>query len=217
MALLLHVEYDASSETMATKMLEFLSRMADIVHRDHSKVYTYIFRHDMKSKKKLIFTEIYADEQVFLLHASDPEFSKLYQQAFSSATGRSQKELCIRTDVNKPLLPITANILDNYLHVTYIPIQQGFLHKTIGNTTENYLLMVCTDCDKNVYEQLNTLINCVTCVTFAESDGNTQLIAVIVQIPNEELAINAEQTSNKDNRISWLRRRTYESTPTNDE
>ena len=39
--------------------------------------------------------------------------------------------------------------------------------------------MVCTGCDKNVYEQLNTLINCVTCVTFEESDGNTQLIAVI--------------------------------------
>ena len=131
MALLLHVEYDASSETMATEMLELLSRMADIVHRDHSKVYTYVFRHDLESKKKLIFTEIYGDEQVFLLHASDPEFSKLYQQAFSNATGRSQKELCIRTDVNKPLLPITANILDNYLHVTYIPIQQGFF-------TQNY-------------------------------------------------------------------------------
>jgi quinol monooxygenase YgiN len=113
MALILHVEFDASSESIATKMLELLSRMANIVHRDHPQTYTYLFRHANQSKTKLIFTEIYANEQVFLEHASDPEFSKLYQQAFNSTTGKSRQELCIRNDINSSLLPVTANILDN--------------------------------------------------------------------------------------------------------
>jgi hypothetical protein len=189
MALLLHVEFDASSESVATKMLELLARMANIVHRDHSEVYTYVFRHDNQTKTKLIFTELYANEQVFLNHARDAEFSKLYQQAFNNTTGKSRKELCIRNDINNSLLPITASILENYLHFTYIPVQQGFLYRNIVDKTEEHLLIVCTGCDENVYEQLNTLVSCVTCITFEESDGNRQLIAVIVQISNEKISI----------------------------
>ncbi len=189
MTFLLHVEFDASSESVGTKMLELLARIGDIVHRDHSEVYTYVFRHDNETKTKLIFTELYANEQVFLDHARDAEFSKLYQQAFNTKAGKSRKELCIRNDINDPLLPITASILDNYLHVTYIPIQQGFLYRNIVDKTEEQLLIVCTGCDENVYEQLNALVSCITCITFEESDGNRQLIAVIVQISNEKISI----------------------------
>jgi len=46
--------------------------MANIVHRDHPETYTYLFWHANQTKTKLIFTEIYANEQVFLEHASDP-------------------------------------------------------------------------------------------------------------------------------------------------
>jgi quinol monooxygenase YgiN len=189
MAFLLHVEFDASSESVATKMLEHLACMADIVHRDHSEVYTYVFRQDNETKTKLIFTELYANEQVFLDHARDSEFSKHYRQAFNDTTGKSRKELCIRNDINSPLLPITANILDHYLQVTYIPVQQGFLYQNIVDKTEEQLLIVCTGCDENVYEQLNALVNCVTCITFEESNGNRQLIAVVVQIPNQKISI----------------------------
>ncbi len=77
--------------------------MANIVHRDHPETYTYLFR-----------------------HASDPEFSTLYQQAFNTKAGKSRKELCIRKDINSPLLTVTTNILDNYLNVTYVSLQQGF-------------------------------------------------------------------------------------------
>ncbi|CAF4539516.1 unnamed protein product, partial [Didymodactylos carnosus] len=63
MTLLLHAEFDATSESTATKILESLAGMADIVHRDHPKVYTYVFRHADETKTKLIFTEIYANEQ----------------------------------------------------------------------------------------------------------------------------------------------------------
>jgi len=38
-------------------------------------------------------------------------------------------------------------------------------------------------------------VNCVTCVTFEESDGNRQLIAVVAQILNEKISI-------KDNKPS---------------
>jgi quinol monooxygenase YgiN len=195
MAFLLHVEFDASSESVATKMLELLARMGDIVHRDHSEVYTYVFRHDNETKSKLIFTEIYANEEVFFRHASDAEFSQLYRQAFNNKAGKSRKELCIRDDINNPLSAATKNILDNYLHVTYISIQQGFLYRNISGNTEEHLLIVCTGCDENVYEQLNALVSCVTCITFKESDGNRQLIAVVVQIPNEIVSIEDRKPS----------------------
>jgi hypothetical protein len=189
MVLLLHVEFDASSESVATKMLELLARMADIVHRDHVEVYTYLFRHDIESKSKLIFTELYANEQVFLDHASDAEFSKLYRQAFNDTSGQSRQELCIREDINKPLLPITANILDHYLHVTYIPIQQGFLYRNIVDKSEAQILIVCTGCDENVYELLNMFVSCASCVTFETSDRNRQLIAVVGKILNQKISI----------------------------
>jgi hypothetical protein len=57
---------------------------------------------------------------------------------------------------------------------------------------EEYLLIVCKGSDPNVYEQF---VNCVTCVTFEESDGNRQLIAVVAQILNEKISI-------KDNKPS---------------
>jgi hypothetical protein len=191
MALLLYVEFDASSESAATKILENLSGMADLVHRDYPGVYTYVFRYANETKTKLIFTELYANEQVFLHHGDDPEFGKLLQEAFHSTAGKSGKELCIRSDINEPLLPITATILDNYLHVTYISLQQGFFYRNLSDKQEENLLIVCTDCDENVYEQLNTLVSCVTCLTFEESNGNRKLIAVITQISNEK-------ASNKD-------------------
>ncbi|CAF1276421.1 unnamed protein product [Rotaria sordida] len=186
MTFLLHVEFDATSESAAAKILQCLAGMADIVHRDHSKVYTYVFRHADETKTKLIFTEIYADEQVFLDHGRDAEFGKLLQQGFDTTTGKSRKELCIRSDINSPLSPITASVLDNYLHVTYIPLQQGFFHRNSIEKREVDLLVVCTGCDQNVYEQLNVVVSCVTCVTFEESDGNRQLIAVITNISNEK-------------------------------
>lgn len=195
MSLLLHVEYNASSESAGVKMLELLSRMADIVHRDHSEVYTYLFRHDNQGENKLIFTELYGNEQVFLDHARDSEFSKLYQQAFNNKSGKSQKELCIRNDIDQPLLSVTASILDNYLHVTYIPIEQGFLYRNIVNKTEEQLLIVCSGCDENIYERLNALVTSVTCVTFKESDEIRQLIAVIVEIPNEKILIQDNKPS----------------------
>jgi hypothetical protein len=189
MALLLHVEFDASSESVGTKMLELLARMADIVHRDHAEVYTYLFRHDIESKTKLIFTELYANEHVFLDHASDAEFSKLYRQAFNDTAGRSRQELCIRDDIHQSLLPITANILDHYLHVTYIPVQQGFLYRNIVDQSEEPLLIVCTGCDEHVYEQFNALVNCITCVTFETSDRNRGLIAVVGKILNGKISL----------------------------
>jgi len=192
---MLRVESDASLESTATKMLELLFHMANIVHRDHPETYTYLFRHADQSKTKLIFTEIYANEQVFLEHASDPEFSKLYQQAFNTTARKSRKELCIRNDINSPLLPITANILDNYLHVTYVSLQQGFFYRNLVDKRAEYLLIVCQGCDSNVYEQLNALVNCVTCVTFEESDGNRQLIAVIAKILNEKISIKDKKPS----------------------
>jgi quinol monooxygenase YgiN len=189
MAFFLYVEYDASSESVATKMLEHLAGMADIVHRDHPEVYTYAFRHSNETKTKLIFTEIYGNEQVFLEHARDPEFRNLYSQVFNDTTGRSQKELCIRNDINKPLSPITANVLDNYLHVTYIALQKGFFYRNITDKPKEYVLILCKGCDENVYEQLNTLVNCATCLTFEESDGNRELIAVGAEILNEKQSI----------------------------
>ncbi|CAF5119376.1 unnamed protein product, partial [Rotaria socialis] len=60
--------------------------MADIVHRDHPKVYTYVFRYGDETKTKLIFTEIYADEQVFLDHGCDAEFGRLLLEAFDKTT-----------------------------------------------------------------------------------------------------------------------------------
>ncbi|CAF3355301.1 unnamed protein product [Rotaria sp. Silwood1] len=188
MSFLLHVEFDARSELIATKMLENLARMADIVHRDHLDVYTYVFRYVNEAKTKLIFTELYGNEQVFLEHSRDAEFLKLYREAFNVTAGKTRKELCIRKDINNPLLPITASILDNYLHVTYISLQQGFLYRNITDQIHECLLIICKGCDEHVYERLNILVNCVTCVTFEESDKNRQLIAVIVQIPNEKIS-----------------------------
>jgi len=190
MAFLLYVEYDTNSEQVATNMLANLSRMADIVHRDYPTVYTYVFRQDIESKTKLIFTELYADEQAFLQHSSDPEFSTLYQRTFTRTAGRSRKELCIRTDLNTSLSPIVTNILSNYLHVTYIPIEHGFLYRNINNSTEENILMTCIGCDNNVYEYFNTLFNCRTCLTFKESDDNQQLIAIIENIFNETILNN---------------------------
>ncbi|CAF3692259.1 unnamed protein product [Rotaria sp. Silwood1] len=176
-------------------ILECLAGMADIVHRDHPKVYTYVFRHADETKPKLIFTEIYADEQVFLDHGRDAEFGKLLQKGFDTTTGKSRKELCIRSDINSPLSRITANILDDYLHVTYISIQQGFFHRNLIEKREVDLLIVCTGCDQNVYEQLNALVSCVTCVTFEESDGNRQLIAVITHISSEKQSMKDKKPS----------------------
>ncbi|CAF1031791.1 unnamed protein product [Adineta steineri] len=195
MAFLLHVEFDASSESTATNMLERLAGMANIVHRDHPGVYTYIFRHSNEAKTKLIFTEIYANEQVFLEHSGDPEFTKLYQEAFNATSGKSRKELCIRNDINIPLSPITANILDNYLHVTYIHLQEGFFYRNLTDKGNEQVLIVCTGCDKNVYEQLNVLVSCATCVTFEESNGSRQLIAVVVQISHEQKSITDNKPS----------------------
>ena len=196
MTFLLHVEFDASSESVAAKMLGLLARMADIVHRDHTEVYTYLFRRDHEEKSKLIFTELYANEQVFLDHARDPEFSQCYRQAFNNRTGRSRKELCIRNDLNKPLMPITANILDHYLHVTYIPVEQGFLHRPMSNQSDESILIVCTGCDENVFERLNQLVSCVTCITFQTADRDRQLLAVIVgDIPDENIRIQENKPS----------------------
>lgn len=197
MAFLLYVEYDTNSEQVATNMLANLSRMADIVHRDYPTVYTYVFRQDMESKTKLIFTELYADEQAFLQHSSDPEFSTLYQQTFTRTAGCSRKELCIRTDLNTSLSPIVTNILSNYLHVTYIPMEQGFLYRNINNSTKENTLMTCTGCDNNVYEYFNTLFNCSTCLTFQESDNNQQLIAIIANISSEIILNNDNKPSIK--------------------
>jgi quinol monooxygenase YgiN len=38
------------------------------------------FRHTDETKTKLILTELYADEQVFLKHGRDAEFGKLYNK-----------------------------------------------------------------------------------------------------------------------------------------
>jgi len=122
MAFLLHVEFDASSDSTATKMLELLFHMANIIHHDHSETYTYLFRHANQSKTKLIFTEIYANEQVFLEHASDPEFSTLYQKAFNTTAGKSRNELCIRNYIQgffiEIQLPNEKNIF--LLHVKVV-------------------------------------------------------------------------------------------------
>lgn len=193
MNFLLYVEFDASSEFMANKMLENLAYMADIVHRDHPDVYTYIFRNVNETKTKIIFTEIYANEKVFFEHSGDDEFIRLYLQTFKKEAGKSQKVLCIKEDINTPMLPITINILDNYLHVTYVTLQQGFLHRTTNHPVDGQLLVACTGCDEHVYERLNMLTNCATCVSFEESDGKRQLIAVIIQIPNQ----NVETTAKK--------------------
>ncbi|UJR25071.1 hypothetical protein I4U23_006431 [Adineta vaga] len=109
--------------------------------------------------------------------------------AFDPSSGKSRKELCIRNDINQPLMPITASILDHYLHVTYIPVEHGFLHRNLADKGIQDLLIVCSGCDANVYELLNTIVHCVTCVTFEESNKNRQLIAVITQILNEKKSI----------------------------
>ena len=195
MAFLLYVEYNASSESAATKIIENLAGMADIVRRHHPDVYTYAFRYAKDSKTKLIFTELYADEQAFLQHGNYPEFGKLLREAFHATAGKSGKELCIRSDINEPLLPITATILDNYLHVTYISLQQGYFYRNLPDQQEGELLIVCTGCDKNVYEQLNALVSCATCFTFEESDGSGQLIAVITEILNEVVSQKVDKPS----------------------
>lgn len=195
MALLLYVEFDATSESTAKMILECLAGMADLVHRDHPTVYTYTFRYADETKTKLIFTEIYADEKVFLDHGRDAEFGRLLQKGFDTTTGKSRKELCIRSDINSPLLPITATVLNDYLHVTYVPLQQGFFHRDSVEKREVDLLIVCSGCDQNVYDQLNALVSCVTCVSFEESDGNKQLIAVITNISSEKRSTNDEKPS----------------------
>jgi hypothetical protein len=57
------------------------------------------------------------------------------------------------------------------------------------------LLIVCSGCDQNVYEQLNPLVSCVTCITFQESDGNRQLIAVITNISSEKQSVKHKKSS----------------------
>ena len=185
MALLLYVEFQATSPSAATKIIESLSKMADLVHRSFPGVYTYAFRRSHEIETKLIFTEIYENEKAFLEHGRDAEFGKLLLEAFHSTAGKSEKELCIRKDINEPLSQITASILDNYLHVTYISLENGFFHRDSSEKKQMELLIVCGGCDEHVYEQLNTLYNCVTCVTFNETDGNRQLIAVITNIAND--------------------------------
>ena len=176
-------------------ILECLAGMANLVHRDHPGVYTYVFRHADETKTKLLFTELYANESVFLDHGRDPEFGKLLLKGFDTTTGKSGKELCIRGDINIPLSNITASILDNYLHVTYVPVQQGFFHQNSTKKEEVNFLIVCTGCDQDVYEQLNALVNCVTCLTFEESDGNRQLIAVITNISDGNQSIKDKKPS----------------------
>lgn len=188
MAFLLHVEYDARTELHAATILKNLARMSEIVHRDHPGVYTYTFRYDDKLKTRLIFTEIYADEKVFLEHASDSEFIELCQQAFNPTSGKSFKELCIRKNIDYPLSPITTNILDNYLHVTYISFEQGYLYQNISDSIKGRLLIICRGCDEHVYERLNAIVNCITCITFQESDKSKQLIAVIVDVPDDKVS-----------------------------
>ena len=196
MALLLYVEYDASSEAAATKIIENLAGMADVVHRHHPDVYTYVFRYANETKTKLIFTELYADEKAFLDHGLHAEFGQLLQEAFHATAGKSGKELCIRSDINEPLLPVTATILDNYLHVTYISLQQGYFYRKSGDKPRKEdLLIVCSGCDKNVYEQLNTLVSCETCLTFEESNGNREIIAVVTQILDEKASKNESKSS----------------------
>jgi hypothetical protein len=195
MSLLLHVEFDATSESTATLILECLAVMANIVHRDSPDTYTYVFRRADESKTKLIFTELYADEHAFLHHGRDVEFGKLLQKGFDTTTGKSRKELCIRSDINSPLSQITASILDNYLHVTYISLQQGFFHRNLIEKKEVDLLIVCTGFDQNVYEQLNALVSCVTCITFEEADGTRELIAVITNISSEKQSVKDKKPS----------------------
>lgn len=197
MAFLLHVEFNAISESTATMILECLAGMGNLVHRDHPGVYTYVFRHADETKTKLMFTELYADEQVFLDHGRDAEFGKLLMKGFDTTTGKSGKELCIRSDLNIPLSKITASILDNYLHVTYVPVQQGFFQRNSTEKEEVNFLIVCTGCDEDVYEQLNALVNCVTCLAFEESDGNRQLIAVITNISSANQPIKEKKPSIK--------------------
>ena len=197
MSFVLFVEFDARCESTAAMILECLSGMGNLVHRDHPKVYTYVFRYADETKKKLLFTEIYGDEKVFLDHGSDPEFGQLLLKGFDTTTGQSGKELCIRTDIKSPLSNITASILDNYLHVTYIPVQQGFFHRNSTKKRDVDIFIYCTGCDENVYEQLNELVDCVTCLTYEESDGNRQLIAVITNISSEkQSAINTKPSVN---------------------
>lgn len=195
MALLLYVEFQATSPLAATKIIESLSKMADIVHRSFPGVYTYAFRRSHEIETKLIFTEIYENEKAFLEHGRDAEFGKLLLEAFDTTAGKSAKELCIRNDINEPLLKVTANILDHYLHVTYYSLENGFFHRNSSEKKSMELLIVCGECDENVYEQLNTLYNCVTCLTFNENDGNRQLIAVITNMFNVEPQIKEKQPS----------------------
>ena len=195
MAFILHVEFNATSESTATMILKCLAGMADIVHRDYPGVSTYVFRHADETKTKLLFTELYANEQVFLDHGRDAEFGKLLMQGFDTTTGKSGKELCIRSDINSPLSSITASILDNYLHVTYVPLQQGFFEQNSTHKRDVELLIVCAGCDQNVYEQLNAVVSCVTCVTFEESDGNRQIIAVITNFSTEKQSTQEQKPS----------------------
>lgn len=195
MTFLLYVEFQASSPSAATKIIESLSRMGDIVHHSFPGVYTYAFRRSHESDTKLIFTEIYEDEKAFLEHGQDPEFGKLLLEAFNTAAGKSDKELCIRSDINQPLSEITASILDNYLHVTYIALEKGFFHRKSSRKREVELLIVCSGCDEAVYEQLNALFNCVTCITFNDSDGKRKVIAVITNFSSEERLTNEQQAS----------------------
>lgn len=190
MAFMLLVEYGTTSESAGKLVLECLSRMGEIVHRDHPGVFTYVFRYADETKTRLFFTEIYANEQVFLEHGNDAEFGKLLQQGFDGTTGKSQKELCVREDINSPLSSVTSTILDNYLHVTYIPVENGFFNRDSIVPREVDILIVGYGCDEDAYEQINSLTNCVTCLTFKESDGNRQIIAVINNISNETNSTN---------------------------
>ncbi|CAF4699648.1 unnamed protein product, partial [Rotaria socialis] len=72
---------------------------------------------------------------------------------------------------------------------------QGFFHRELIQKREVDLLIVCTGCDQNVYEQLNSLVSCATCVTFEESDGNRQLIAVIENISSEKPSMTDKKPS----------------------
>ena len=197
MTFLLYVEFQATSPSAATKIMEALSRMGELVHHSFPGVYTYVFRRSHESETKLIFTEIYEDEKAFLEHGRDAEFGQLLLKAFNTTAGKSAKELCIRNDINQPLSDITASILDNYLHVTYISLEKGFFHRNSSEKREVELLIVCSGCDEPVYERLNALFNCVTCITFNDTDGKRKLIAVITKFSNQQ-QLAEEQPSSID-------------------
>ena len=88
-----NVEFDASSKFAATKIITNLSRISDIAHRDHPDMCPTCFDTVNETKSKLVFTELYGNEQAFLEHSSDVALIELYKQAFDHITRTSEKQL----------------------------------------------------------------------------------------------------------------------------